>query len=327
MRVSTSNMTSAPPQLQVAAGVLRDARGRVLLAQRPAGREDAGRWEFPGGKFEPGESAGSALARELREELGIEIVDPAPLIRVPQAQPHRLLWLEALTVSSWRGEPRSLDGQALRWQRPDAIDPVELPAADRPILACLLQPAHYWITPDSVASVSELDALLAAAAAGGARRLQLRAPALDVTAFAALARQAAESAPARGIELLLNARGPSELGLAEALGCGVHLSQSLLMQLQERPPVAVVGASCHDLESLRQAERLGCDFALLSPVSATHSHPEAQPLGWQGFSALRAHTVLPVYGLGGLGPADLPAARAAGAQGVAGIRGFFELQG
>jgi 8-oxo-dGTP diphosphatase len=324
MRVPTSNPMPALPPLHVVAGVLRDTLGRVLLAQRPAGREDAGCWEFPGGKLEAGESARSALSRELREELGIEIIDPAPLIRVPQAQPHRLLWLEALAVSSWRGEPRALDGQALRWQSPDAINPVELPAADRPILACLLQPAHYWITPESVASANQLDALLAAAAAGGARRLQLRAPALDAAAFAALAGHAAESAPARGIELLLNARGAAELGLAEALGCGVHLSQSLLMQLQERPRVAIVGASCHELESLRQAERLGCDFALLSPVSATHSHPEAQPLGWQGFSALRAHTVLPVYGLGGLGPADLPAARAAGAQGVAGIRGFFE---
>lgn len=327
MRTPTPDPIPARPQLQVAAGVLRDARGRVLLAQRPAGREDAGRWEFPGGKFESGESAGSALARELREELGIEIVDPEPLIRVPQAQPHRLLWLQALTVSSWRGEPRSLDGQALRWQRPDAIDPLDLPTADRPILACLLQPAHYWITPESLTSAGQLDALLAAAVAGGARRLQLRAPTLGAAAFAALARHAAECAPAWGIELLLNARGPAELGLAEALGCGVHLSQSFLMQSPERPRAAALGASCHDLESLRQAERLGCDFVLLSPVQATRSHPGAPTLGWQGFSALRAHTALPVYALGGVGPDDLPAARAAGAQGVAGIRGFFVRQG
>lgn len=316
-------MTETLPELRVAAGLLFDAAGRVLLAQRPAGREDAGLWEFPGGKFEAGESAFAALKRELAEELGVDIDSGRPLIRVPQRQPQRLLWLEAIAVDDWRGEPRGLEGQALRWLAPEAIDPHTLPAADRPILACLRQPAQYWISPESVARPAVLAAWFSAAAAAGARRLQLRVPTIGGAARTALARHAAERARALGMELLLNARGPEDLELAGALGCGAQLSRTLLMRLDQRPPLACVGASCHEPVSLRQAESLGCDFALLSPVLPTRSHPDALPLGWSGFSLLRARTALPVYALGGVGPADLAAARAAGAQGVAGIRGFF----
>mgnify|MGYP001170120993 FL=1 len=316
-------MTEALPELRVAAGLLFDSGDRVLLAQRPHGREDAGLWEFPGGKLEAGETAYQALRRELSEELDIDIRGGEPLIRVPQRQSRRLLWLEAIEVREWRGEPRGLEGQALRWVRPEDIDPAALPAADRPILACLRQPALYWISPEAVAQPAAFEAWFAAAHAAGAQRLQLRVPALGAEARAELARRAAERARALGIELLLNARCDEDLELAAALGCGVQLSRTLLMRLAGRPPLPRVGASCHDPVSLRRAESLGCDFALLSPVLPTRSHPGAPALGWPGFSALRAFTALPVYALGGVGPADLAAARMAGAQGVAGIRGFF----
>jgi len=316
-------MTEILPELRVAAGLLFDGGGRVLLAQRPDRREDGGLWEFPGGKLEAGETAFEALRRELSEELGIDITSGQPLIRVPQRQSRRLLWLEAIEVHGWRGEPRGLEGQALRWVLPEDIDPAALPAADRPILACLRQPARYWISPEAVAGPDAFEAWFAAARAAGARRLQLRVPALGADTRAELARRAAERARALGIELLLNARGEEDLDLAAALGCGAQLSHRLLMRLTGRPPLPWVGASCHDADSLQRAESLGCDFALLSPVMPTRSHPQAAALGWPGFSALRAFTALPVYALGGLGPADLAAARMAGAQGVAGIRGFF----
>jgi 8-oxo-dGTP diphosphatase len=84
-----------------------------------------------------------------------------------------------------------------------------------------------------------------------------------------------------------------------------------------------VGASCHDAEELELAARLGADFATLSPVQATASHPGAAALGWDRFAQRVAAARLPVYALGGVGPDDLPRARAAGAQGVAGIRAFL----
>jgi 8-oxo-dGTP diphosphatase len=115
-----------------------------------------------------------------------------------------------------------------------------------------------------------------------------------------------------------------DVDLARELGVGVHLRAAQLRALRERPlpPTSWVGASCHHAEELDLAARLGADFATLSPVRATASHPDAQPLGWDGFAQLVADARLPVYALGGVTPADLERARVAGAQGVAGIRAF-----
>ena len=85
----------------------------------------------------------------------------------------------------------------------------------------------------------------------------------------------------------------------------------------------IVAASCHDAADLTRAHSLGLDFAVLSPVLPTQSHPGAQTLGWDGFKALTGNALLPVYALGGIGPAQLPLAWEAGAQGVAGIRAFW----
>ena len=123
--------------MHVMAGLLLDGRGRVLLAQRPAGKHLAGFWEFPGGKLEAGETPLAALARELCEELGIELRQAEPLIRVPWQYDERELLLDAWRVLSWRGEPRSLEAQPLQWVLPASIDPMILAPADRVILTGL----------------------------------------------------------------------------------------------------------------------------------------------------------------------------------------------
>jgi len=118
----------------VVAGILIDTRGCVLLARRPPGKHLAGMWEFPGGKCEPDEPVEQALVRELREELGIEAEPGEHLIEVPWDYRVKCLRLHAIRVASWRGEPSPCEGQALRWERPHALDPTELAPADRPIL-------------------------------------------------------------------------------------------------------------------------------------------------------------------------------------------------
>ena len=123
--------------MHVMAGVLLDTAGRVLLAQRPAGKHLAGFWEFPGGKLEPGETPLAALARELQEELGIRVLGAEPLIRVPWRYAERELLLDAWRVSSWHGEPQSLEGQPLKWLVPAMVDPMTLAPADRVILTAL----------------------------------------------------------------------------------------------------------------------------------------------------------------------------------------------
>jgi len=121
--------------IHVAAGVLIDADGRVLLAQRPPGKHLALMWEFPGGKLEPGEDARQGLARELAEELGIVIGEATALMRFPWDYDGKSLLLDVFIVSAWEGEPRSLEGQALRWVLAAEADPAELAPADRPVLA------------------------------------------------------------------------------------------------------------------------------------------------------------------------------------------------
>lgn len=302
--------------IEVAAGVLADATGRVLMLQRLPGKHLAGLWEFPGGKLEPGETIAQALARELCEELGIEARAFEPVITVPWRYPEKTVRLHTLRVTAWQGAPRGVEGNPLRWIEPDAIDVADVPPADRAILAALRLPRAYVISradgglPPASGIATQVAAPLVQLRMPGAARNRVRAAALR------LLREDA-SLWAR---LLVN----GDIELARELGVGVHLRAAQLVELQRRPlPAAVwVGASCHDAGELRRAAELGVDFATLSPVRATPSHPDAAPLGWLRFAELVADAALPVLALGGLGVQDIDRARAVGAQGVAGIRAF-----
>jgi mutator protein MutT len=118
-----------------------DFAGRVLIAQRPPGKHLAGGWEFPGGKLEPGEDRRAGLARELREELGITLsAPPRPLIRVRHAYDYGEVLIDMWVVRQYSGEPRALDGQALRWCTRDELESVELLPADGPIVSALRLP-------------------------------------------------------------------------------------------------------------------------------------------------------------------------------------------
>lgn len=124
--------------LVVAAAIL-DAAGRVLIAERPAGKHMAGRWEFPGGKVAPGESEEAALARELEEELGVEVLEALPMMRLTHRYPDRDVELSMWLVRSHRGVPRALDGQRLKWVQRRHLPAEDILEADRPFVAALVQ--------------------------------------------------------------------------------------------------------------------------------------------------------------------------------------------
>lgn len=126
--------------LLVVAAALVDARGRVLIARRPPGKQLAGLWEFPGGKLDPGERPEKALIRELAEELGIEVAaaDLAPLTFASHAYETFHLLMPLYLCRRWRGEPRAREGQALAWTRPSALDATQMPPADAPLIAPLV---------------------------------------------------------------------------------------------------------------------------------------------------------------------------------------------
>jgi 8-oxo-dGTP diphosphatase len=123
----------------VVAAALFDAAGRVLIAERPAGKHMAGRWEFPGGKVAPGETEEAALARELEEELGIEMIEARPMMRLSHRYPDREVELSLWVVGRYAGEPRALDRQRLKWVERAQLGQEDLLEADRPFVAALVQ--------------------------------------------------------------------------------------------------------------------------------------------------------------------------------------------
>ena len=311
------------PCVHVVAGVIRDARGRILLARRTEGRDLAGLWEFPGGKVEAGESPEQALVRELREELGIEVEPGEPLIAVPQRYPHKRLRLDVRHVARWHGTVRGHEGQALAWVPPERLHTYPMPPADVPVVAALRQPDQYLVTPVPVDDRAWLSAL-SRALEGGIRRVQLRAPDIEPARWRVLATHAVRLCRDAGADVLLN--GDAEL--ASGLGAGLHLRSTQLRALDARPDVSgLLAASCHDTLELGLAMAAGCDFAVVGPVAPTATHPRAIPLGWEGFASLREDVPLPLYAIGGMTPADLAQARVHGAQGIAAIRALWPAVG
>ena len=127
----------AGPVTLVVAAALFDAHGRVLIAQRPQGKPMAGRWEFPGGKIGPGEAEREALARELREELGVVLTAARPFMRLTHRYPDREVELSLWLVDAYQGDPQPLDGQALKWVPREGLPAEDLLEADRPFVTAL----------------------------------------------------------------------------------------------------------------------------------------------------------------------------------------------
>ena len=293
--------------IEVAAGVLQRPDGAFLLAQRPAGKVYAGYWEFPGGKIEPGEPAAAALARELHEELGIDIGEAFPWLTRVFTYPHGTVRLQFFRVLSWNNDPHPREDQAISWQ--SAGTPLQAPMlpANAPVLAALALPVEYGITSTKEYGMDRMLALLERRLQQGLKLLQIREPNLpDKEAFT---RQAIALAHRHGCKVLTKIPFPG--------ADGVHYTATQLMSLDRRSE-GLIAASCHTRKELEQAMRLELDFAVLGPVK-----DKAPALGWEKFREIAHGATLPVYAIGGLTRADVQDAWRAGAHGVAMIRGAW----
>jgi len=332
--------------VEVAAAVLQRPDGAFLLAQRPPDKIWAGYWEFPGGKVEPGETAYHALVRELHEELGITVQTAYPWLTRVFTYPHATVRLNFFRVTAWSGELHPHEGQEFSWQQQKGVLPYAptdarivgaygntpnrvtrplegnitvspvLPA-NAPILRALELPALYAIS--NVAGLGEKEFMLRLEAAlhKGLRMLQLREKQLAREKLRDLALRVVKLAHTCGAKVLIN----GEAELAQEIGAdGVQLTGVQLAELRERPQINWCGASCHNIAELRRAEELGCDFALLSPVLPTLSHPGAPHLGWEKFATIAAGSSIPVFALGGLNVEDAEMAWQHGAHGLALLR-------
>jgi 8-oxo-dGTP diphosphatase len=296
--------------IEVAAAVLQRTDGAFLLAQRPAGKVYAGYWEFPGGKIEPNELAPAALARELHEELGIDIGPTYPWLTRVYTYPHGTVRLSFFRVHEWEGEPHPREDQAISWQRPGAALVAPMLPANAPVLASLALPAEYAVTAASQYGTADMLSRLERGLRRGVKLLQVREPELSDDERKLFTAQVLRLAQRHGCKVLTK----SPFAGAD----GIHFTASGLMRLQKKPETGLAAASCHSREELEQAMRLELDFAVLGPVK-----DKSPALGWQRFAELARGTTIPLYAIGGLTRADMEDAWRAGAHGVAMIRGSW----
>ena len=309
-------------RIHVAAAVIRGADGRILIARRGETQHQGGLWEFPGGKVEDGEAVEIALARELREELGIDVTAARPLIKIKHDYPDKQILLDVWDVSAFTGEPHGAEGQPLAWVSPRELAQYDFPEANRPIVAAARLPGEYLITPDDL-EVPQMLRGIQKAVAGGIKLVQLRAPNMYDPKYRDVAVDAVGLCAGKA-QLML--KGPLEW-LGDFPAAGWHLTSAQLRKYAANgrpfPKDRWLAASCHSAEELALAEQMDVDFVTLSPVQATRSHPDAEPLGWEAVQQMIEGFKKPVYLLGGVGPDERERAWQIGAQGVAGIRAFW----
>lgn len=312
-------LSIAPDLFHVVVAVIENKNGEVLIAKRHEHLHQGGLWEFPGGKVETGEAVLDALQRELHEELGLNMETAHPLIRTPYLYPDRKVLLDVWRVTAFNGEPHGAEGQRIEWTEKANLSRYEFPAANRPIITAVQLPSTYLITPEPGPDfLQQLESALRA----GITLLQFRAPALDVEGYLKLAHEVVALSHRYHARVLLN----SDVELLEQCKAdGIHLNSNRLMNMTTRPVTEDkwLAASCHNLEELQHAEKIGIDFALLSPVKSTASHPDATPMGWEEFYSLSERCTIPLYALGGMSKDDLSEAWRNGAQGIAAIRALW----
>ena len=319
-REAVSSVAERRPVVNVAVAVVQRADGRVLLAERPLGKVSGGYWEFPGGKFDAGERAEQALARELHEEVGVELDCAHPWLIYDHAYPDKTVRLHFFRVTGWHGTPHGREGQRVSWEDPSAIGVGPLLPANDKVLEALNPAPLYALTHATKYGVAGFMPRLERALVRGVRLIQVREPAMAPEQFAQFARRAVALAHRYGAQALIY----GDESLARKVGGdGVHIPCHQLMHLSSRPRMRLFAASCHNAEHLAHAAALGADFAVLSPVLPTPTHPGVSGMGWTRFASMTRDCPLPVYALGGMKPELLDTARGHAAHGIALLSGIW----
>ena len=308
--------------IHVAVAVITNEQGEVLIQQRAANTHQGGLWEFPGGKLEQGETVAVALEREINEELGITVRQSRPLIRITHQYADRRVLLDVFRMLQWHGNLHARENQPLTWCKPETLSSYAMPEADVPIVTAINLPESYVITPsrvdDAHGLLQQMDRLLEQ----GQRLFLYRINSLLGMQHESLAREMLQRCQAHNARLIIHEKNAADLdrpGFAD----GLHLTEAGLARAANSSSGQLLSVSCHSLDSLRKAQQIGADFALLSPVETTQSHPGTEPLGWPAFREMVEQVNIPVYALGGMTADKINKAWDHGAQGVAGISSWW----
>lgn len=307
--------------IHVAVGVVCDQANRVLISRRAANVHQANLWEFPGGKLEPGESPEQALARELEEELGIQIQSSRPFIKINHDYGDKRVCLDVHVIECFNGAPEGKEGQPVKWISVKELRPEDFPAANYPIIQALKLPTVVQIT----GGFDSLETLLAKTKrviGDGIRLVHFRAHQLNDATYIDYAREISELCHRSEVKLVLN-RHPEIL--KDVTADGVHLSRHYLQTLKARPCTAeqLFSISCHNLNELKMAASLNVDYCFLSPVYRAISHHVEHVLGWEQFSTLLTQTNVAAYALGGMHSGQVDQAREHGGIGIAQISEYW----
>jgi len=315
--------------IPVVAGLIRHPeKTEVFVTRRKEGQHLENLWEFPGGKVEDGESRFHALKRELMEEVGIQVISAQPFHSVIHHYSDKNIHLDVWEVTDFTGNPHGREEQQACWLNVADLTQYPFPDADIPVLKALSLPAELLITPDLTEQymdsyVQQFENLMNKHCYP---LVLFRSHHLKDKTYQEVALRMEDICNKNKAELIISR--PSVKGLESKLFSSFrrrHLNSIALTELVANPfdESVICSASCHDVEELKMAEKLNCDFALLSSVRKTLSQPGRTAKGWYQFNKLTMQTKLPVYALGGIRRKDISVARYLGAIGVAGISDFW----
>ena len=294
------------PTIHVAIAILLH-QDKVLVGWREAKQHQGNKHEFPGGKVEEGESPLAACRREIYEEVGIGLQDWHAFDVIRHEYDDVIVNLHlfhAIVPSALLNEIQ----QPWRWYSRDELLSLNFPKANQAMIKRL-----HWAHQIKISDrLNALDALK-----------------LDQLMYWRVEGTQAQIIEISGLsveklsKLIVNIELYQQLNsIQQQAISAIHLKQSQVMALMQGDLITGKRyiAACHDLVSMKQAEKMGCDAILLSPVLATETHPEARALGWEQFKNFAAQVEIPVFALGGMQTGDLLTAQQQGAYGIAGIR-------
>ncbi len=310
-------------RIHVAVGVIYNSnKNKVLITKRTAGQHLEGLWEFPGGKVEKDEDILSALNRELFEELGIVVKAAKQLTVISHDYPDKKVLLDVWEIYDWTGEPEAKEKQKIEWSGINELNKYDFPEANKHIIQTLSLSPLYLISQDTYQNYNKLFSVVDECLSAGLKIFQLRLASRSEPEFSSLINNLNKLTKQHEAKLIINGT-PSDLDLYEI--DGVHLNSNELKKYKRRPVSEeyILGASCHTEEELAQAQKLNVNYAFLSPVQKTSSHPDEVPIGWNTFYQLSKKVKFPLYALGGLKSSDLSVAIENNAFGIAMINSIW----
>lgn len=311
-------------KVHVAVGVIRNKANQYLISKRHAHLHQGGLWEFPGGKVESNETVYDALCRELHEEIGIEVKYAEPLLKISYSYPDKDVYLDVWLVDDFTGIAASSTEQAVKWVCLSELSNYNFPLANKSILKCLSLSTYYAIT-GKFQNKEDYIFHFTRCLNKGIKLIQLRYTADNSEALISLANISKSLCEKENAKLVVNADADF---LQRCDVDGIHLNSHRLFQYSSRPinPDKILVASVHNINELQQAIKIEADFVVVSPVLKTTSHPDAIPLGWDGFEEIISHSSIPVFALGGMKQDILPKVKQYGAFGIAAISEFWKAE-